>query len=98
VVKIDFSQQLVGYDGRAMVEGEAPVTLALVCAASLMAIRQDDQTMPVKDKLRCHEIAGKVYKGGVVELSPEDVTFIRDRIGTVQPPIIVGPAFALLEG
>jgi len=50
------------------------------------------------DKVKKYELAKKVYIGGEVDLIAEEITLIKERIGDIFAPVIVGQVFDILEG
>lgn len=50
------------------------------------------------EKVKKYELAKKVYQVDEVELSAEDITLIKSRIGDTFSSLIVGQCFEMLEG
>ncbi len=69
----------------------------VIITSVLSPIQGDDQ----KVKFDKYEIYKKVkvdYVGGEVELTAEEIALIKKCIGQLQPPLILGQAFEMLEG
>ena len=98
-MKIDFSKQLIGYDGEPLEEGKKVITLAMICCNALMNQTEEDAKLPGEEKLRRFDLASMVYAGkGPVDLKVEDVAQLKTLIGKLYGPLVVGPAWKLLEG
>jgi hypothetical protein len=97
---IDFTQTILGIDGKAILElpsGGPPLTLSEVAVTALVTMTADDQRMPGIEKFKLDVLARKVYNNKSAELSAEEIATIKDRIGKVCSPPIVGAAWRLLD-
>ena len=65
----------------------------LAVTAPLSGDEQTDGTA----KMRLYSIASKVHAGGKVDLTAEEVSLAKDRIGHMFTVEVVGCAYALLE-
>lgn len=94
-MQIDFSQGFM-FDGAKIQkpDGKGPVTLASATVEALLLPSQDSG----EDKAKAYHLAMRVSKGGVQEVTVEEIAAIKKKIGEQWPPIIVGPAFDMLEG
>ena len=110
-MKIDFNQLLVDLDGEFIFdraktacptcgspeeEGEK-WTLGRVCKKVLVNDLPGDDKKTDK-KFDLWVLATKINKGGTVDLEAKEITMIKDRIPVAFAPLIVGPAFNMLEG
>jgi hypothetical protein len=102
-VKVDFDAVIKDMDGVPIpdarrTEGEPRVlTLKAVCVNGLLAT-ETDKNVSGQEKLRRFNLAQRVNAGGEQNLSAEDVTLIKDRVGAFYVTLVVGRAFALLDG
>jgi hypothetical protein len=77
------------------------VTLQTVSIEALMAFPIDDadKTMSGKQKAALHSLAERFYQASeAVEMTAEEVTLLKERIGKAYGPLIVGQAWRMLEG
>ncbi len=74
--------------------GTKDATLAIVATKALLDadVREDGAA-----KVRAFNLALRVHAGGEVDLSAEEIVLIKERIGLLYGPVVVGPAWALLE-
>ena len=95
-MKVNFSQVLLDLEGNALKDGGKDVTLGAMAAQALLAA---DPNTPEsgEEKARAYDVATKVYRGGEVELSVEDVSLTKKKIGQHMTAIVVGQAFRMLE-
>ena len=86
-------------DGKPLLsaDGKTAVTLGSVCVEALLAMLEDDRKMSGAQKMKNWELAERIAKGGVVKASAEEVSLLKDRIGVMYGPAVVGPAFTLLD-
>ncbi len=102
-MKVKVNVTLKTIDGNEMkdVDGEGKAvdaTLKLAIVNALLAPAQNEKGV---DKVRTYELAKKVYSvdgDELVELSAEDITLIKEKVGETFPsPLVVGQVFDLLE-
>jgi hypothetical protein len=98
-VKIDFSQQLKDFrTGKMMfVDGtEQKLTLGFCCSESLLMPNQDvDPGLKIADV----QLAEKCLNGGEVDLPPEQVARLKQKVAAAYPsPLVSGQCGALLNG
>lgn len=102
-VKIDFNVRLYNLRGTKQLEhltedgAKEPASLGLVCITALLKCE--------RQKLKAFKMAETISNAisneeltAVVDVSPEDLTFLRAEIERLYPPIVVGPCFRLLGG
>jgi len=70
------------------------VTLRMVVVNALLSPMEKDTGM---QKMEKEELARKVYQNDSVDLTIEQVKLIKDRIGEMYAPIVVGQVWRLLE-
>jgi len=78
-------------------EPENHLTLKTVLINGLMFI--DEKNVSGKEKVDRYQLAMKINRAdGVIDLTPENVTKLRDLIGKAYPsPVVVGQAWELLD-
>ena len=98
---IDFGRTIRMIDGEEMKLARAgrepvPMTLALVAIEALLG---DDPQASASSKVERFMLASKIQAATEpLELSPESVTLIRERVGELCPTLICGRAYELLNG
>lgn len=98
-MKLDFNAILVGLDGKPMLgKDKTEATLKEVAVEALMAVTENDRGASGEDKFKNYELAAKVYAGGEIEITPEQAALLKRRIGECYGPVVVGPAYKLLNG
>jgi len=101
-MKVDVNVVLKTLDGKGLKDndGNDNVVDATLKMAIINALLSPVQKESGVDKVNKYELAKRVYSTTVdelVELSAEDITLIKNRIGEVYPPLIVGQIYNLLE-
>ena len=103
-MQIDFSQVLNGFDGTPLrqikVEGQPPEAITLRDAAVEALNRPEPrEQIDEVEKLKRFTLSLKVYgsRGDGADLTVEDIALIKQRIGKIFPPIVVGRSFELLD-
>jgi hypothetical protein len=100
-MRIDFGRQLVAINGEPMTDGAdgTEVTLRLVCVNALLADMESDRGATGVQKMGRWTLATRIFNAnGPLDMTVEEVTEIKDRVGKAFATGIVGPAFALLDG
>ena len=92
VLKSPNGDNLMDNDGK----GNAiDATLKNCIVNALFAPVQDEKGI---DKVKKYDLAMKCYKNDEIDLTPEEMTLIRERVGIVFPsPLVVGQIFELLK-
>jgi len=96
LVKVDILLKTM--DGKVMkdnVDGEA--VDATVKQAIVNAVLSPVQKESGIDKVKKYELAKKIYASDEVDLDEDEIKLIKDRIGDVFPPIVVGQVYDLLK-
>ena len=99
-MKVDVDKMIEGLDGNGIPKDEKgePTLLKDVCVAALVSeLPSDREKADGAEKFKRYILAGKINKGGVVELTADEVTMLKDRIGKGYGALVVGPAWTLLE-
>ncbi len=92
------TKKKVEKDGKMVIETvEEDLTLKSVCTDALLNQQQDDK-MSGDDKVKHFNLAEIVYAGGEIDLKSEQIALLKELIGKRYFPLIVGPAFKVLEG
>lgn len=97
-MKVNINQTLKQADGKSPVEVEKGKALTLkdVCINAILTPAQDDDE---KKKWEKYEIFKKLRDGVLeVELMAEEIVVIKKGVARVNPPLIMGQAFEMLEG
>lgn len=103
-MKLDFSQQLRNLDGSPMVESapgsdvSVKVTLGIVAANALLAPDDPSAKQSGDDKARAYSLATRVYGASELDITVDDASFIKKRVGQSMPTIVVGQVYELIDG
>lgn len=103
-MKIDFSQPILNLEGESMqtrIDSDriVPLTLAHVVTESLLSADESVKGMTGAKKAELFALAMRVHgAASEIDLKPEEVTTIRERIGAVCTTLVCGRAFELLNG
>ena len=96
---LDTTKVLVNIAGESLKETvnsvEMDVILRTVVVNALLSPVEKDTGMKKMEK---EELARKIYQNDSVDLTIEQVKLIKDRIGEMYAPIVVGQCWRLLEG
>jgi hypothetical protein len=76
--------------------GEATdATLKSTIVNALLSPVQKEQGT---EKVKKYELAKRIYEADEIELTAEEITLIKSRVGDTFVPIVVGRVFEMLEG
>ncbi len=73
------------------------VTLQSVCVNTLLATTQKDANISGTEKLKRFNLASKIQANDSVDLTAEEITLVKKRIGEISVPLVIGKAYELLE-
>lgn len=93
-MKRNFSTSLVDLDGKPY---EDKATLKTVCLTALVQPLEEDRSQTAEQKLALYTLAKKVNRGGVVEVTAEELTTIKTRVGKMFGVLVVGLVFEMLD-
>ena len=100
-MKIELNVQLTGIDGITPIsidpKNRKVLTLKEVCIQSILAPTQGDTE---KTKLEKWDLFKKLRDNKdmeLMDLKAEEIVLIKKAIGIMQPPLIMGQAFEMLE-
>lgn len=97
-MKRDFSDVLTGLAGQRLVDEKGDdLTLGSVSVTALLAQYQDEQALSGDEKFRRYQLAERIAKLDVQEVSAEEVALLKRLIGKGYGPMLVGPAYVALE-
>lgn len=90
-MKIQTNQLLKNLRGYVIKEGDTELTLGMVISASLLQEKEQDPE-------RAYKLAKECAEKNEVNLSVEDITFIKERLKTLPiNPLVTGQALTLLD-
>jgi len=95
-MKIDFSQKLKTLTGETFKMDDKEILLSEMCVDALLATEQNE---PIggQEKMKRWEIAKKIHNKEEVEITSEEITLIKERVGKILITPIVGSINDLLE-
>ncbi len=94
---IDFDEVLKTVDGLKMAiaqDSKEKATLQMVCREALLS-NESSKGISGKEKFERWELAKKLK--GPVDLKTDEVAKLKELLGVVYGPTVVGPAYELLE-
>jgi hypothetical protein len=104
-MRINLDEVIESLDGEPitineMVDGEMideELTLGRVCLNSLFMMDQTERIDGI-EKFKRYEMGLKVNLGGTQSFTAEQISLIKELVGKMYGPLIVGRAWTLLEG
>jgi len=99
-MKVNFAQELKTLDGRSIKYADrGQMYLKDATLDALLATFQDEQNLPGEEKAKRYVLATRIYSNPEkLELKAEEVALIKKQIGRLFGPLVVGQAFAMLDG
>ena len=97
-MKIDLDQPILDQNDKPMQRPEAgEATLGFTAATALFAPIPGDEKLDGLKKAQMGELGLRLSKGGVQDLTPEELVMIRDRVGKACLPLVVARVFAMTD-
>jgi hypothetical protein len=97
-MKIDLSAKILDLKGKPLPDADEELTLGSVICAATINQTPDEKDMKASDKVRLFQLAERAVVGGEQDFTLEDAAFVKERIGRMFGPLVVGRAYKLLEG
>ena len=100
-MKINFNQVINNLEGQPLKnEKDEDLTLGMVCKNALLTSYQDEQSLSGEKKLERYDIAMGIHAAnlGTLDLPVEKVAEIKRLVAKFYGPLVVGPAWKMLEG
>lgn len=99
-MKINLFNKLKDVDGKDIIPiaGSHPMTLRDVIFNSILVPVQDEDEKKKYEKYEIYKKIQGIKKENVIDLTAEEIVTIKKSIGRVQPPLVMGQAFDMLEG
>ncbi len=102
-MKIKTNVKLRSFDGEVLKDNDGKgnvidATLKNAIVNALLAPLGQGKAEIGTDKVKKFDLAQQIYNNDEVELTVEEVTLIKERVGEVFGAIVVGQVFNLLEG
>ena len=98
-MKRNFDKVLTTFEGEEMKIAENKMATARVVIDD--ALLAEDPKMSGTEKMKNFVLAEKVHKtpnGESVELSTEELTIIKNSVGKIYKPLVVGQVYRIIEG
>lgn len=103
-MKINFDSKLTDLKGNTIKENidgkEVESTLKDPCLNALLADVKKPQNAPIetgRDKFKKYNLAKKISEGGVVDITAEEITLIKEQLGLAYSALVVGMCWDVLE-
>jgi len=92
---LNLNQVLVDLDQQPFADG---ATYKTVILSSLLATLPGDEKAGAKEKVSLFQLSMKVHdQADDCDLTSEEITLIKDRVGRAFAPLVVGRVFALID-
>lgn len=96
MAKVNFDVVLKNMGGKPLADNDGEdLTMARASRNALLVM---DDKATGDQKYKHYSLAIKIGEGGVVDLKSDEITTIKESIGVNMFPIVVGPAWDILEG
>lgn len=98
-MKIDFDITIENLYGQNVKDADTneDITLGKACVTALTIVLQDEK-ISGDEKFKRYMLATKIVEGGEIIITTEEIVMLKDLIGKVYGPTIVGPVYMQLEG
>lgn len=97
-MKINLEQVLKSLDGTHLLsEDQKEITLGKVCVGALTNMLPTEQATG-EVKFQRFQLAQKINGQKEIELTSEEIVIIKERVGVLHSPLVVGLVYEMLEG
>lgn len=95
-MKKNLDKKITTLKGEEIPVNGQPSTVRQIVTDALLA-QMPDEKITANDKVERYNLAQRLSKGGVQELSQKEVALIKRLVGKNYGPLVVGQVFALLD-
>ena len=97
LIKVD--TPLTTMDGKVMKDndGQGNAVDATVKMCMINALLSPVQNEKGLDKVKKFDLAQRIYKTDEINLTAEEISLIKERVGDIFPPLVVGQIYELLK-
>lgn len=95
-MQIDFSQEIVGFDGEVIKDQRGPLTLGRVCGIALTSQGQNEKN-DGEEKLKRFLLAQKIFGKETVSVTVDEVSLMKKLVNESFGAAVMGPAWLMLE-
>ncbi len=96
-MQLDLDEKILDLEGKPLKDADKDMTLCSVVCAAMLATVPEDQNLPADKKVKMFRLAQIAIKRGKQDLPIEDVAFLKERIGKLYGPLVVGRVYDILE-
>lgn len=96
-MKVDFSTAILDLTGKPLVENENPITLGSISCTALTALAPDESQLAAATKVSRFRLALIASTGGEQDITPEQLVELKDLVGKLFAPLVVGRVYEILE-
>lgn len=98
-MKIDMTTQILDLDGEPIPQSkDGPITtLRSVVEGALLAPMRGDENLAGAKKAELFLLVMRVHTEDECEMKAEEIVTIKDRVGKLYGPLVVGRAYAILD-
>ena len=101
-MKITTNQVLKDYEGKDIIEESAKgekrtITIRDVFSVALNT-QTKDEVITAEEKAKVFQISTKLYTGNEVDLTVDQLSLIKERVGKIYNPLVYGRVCELIDG
>lgn len=96
-MKVDFSAPILDLTGQKLVENDVKVTLGTIACTALTTLAPNEQNISADVKIKRFQLALLAAKGGNQEITPEQFVEIKELVGKLFGPLVVGRVNEILD-
>lgn len=95
-MKINFSAQLKN-NGVPLKNEDKDIVLSDICTNACFAVVETDKQLNGSQKYELYRLGNKIAGGGEIDVTAEEVSKLKERVGQAYTQLVVGLTFDLLE-
>lgn len=99
-MKVHFGAEIKTLGGETMkmsIGDSDAATLGDVAINALLTMTEKDKKLTGVQKFELYVLATIIKAGGEIDIKAKDIVLLKDRIGEINGPLIIGRAYELLE-
>lgn len=93
----NFDLQFSTFDGTPIDHEGSVFTLKRASVNALLTPFDDERNLPGEKKLERYKLASRIYAGGNIDVTAEEISLLKDLLSKAYSALIVGQAYIALE-
>jgi hypothetical protein len=100
-MQVNFDKNLLDLDGKKIYENDKELKLSALVISSLLGNSKNYENYSAVEKMNCYDVAIRINKEKALDLSVEEISFVKKALLERKPPflpLLLGQSLKMIEG